>query len=410
MEVLLKRRNTYTIDAKHDLSEDPWLTEELSKDQDSFSIITTEHAVKKCLTENNTAISKYYVHEVFYLSNPLLMDSAPDIPFTYYYFSKKEPFNIYVGEYKNDLQGRKIDQLPAEYHEFLQNIVEPIRSADKKDYWWVSVIPGDAFDQQNPDLLFYSPEFNNMRGSSPHENVQTQNDELFDRIAEVVDPLLVTGIPLAIINTDRYSQKVLFSLNDIAAVIHPEVVDNNQSLVLDPENFTYPLNISSLEKKEVGTHTRLQRGDIVVTKENFDLYLVYTEPKEKIVAPASSFVIRPTEVLPEYLFLYLQSESFQEQLTTISANIDLMNLSERAICRLPIIVLEEADNMLYAAAFYAQFFSAKELDELLAQDRPYPAKPKKQGVDYNGRKVENQSDLDEFKFILILVKSYIDSF
>lgn len=386
------------IDAKHDLSEDPWLSEELSKDQDSFSIITTEHAVKKWLAENNTAISKYYVHEVFYLSNPLLMDSAPDIPFTYYYFSKKEPLNIYVGEYKNELQGKKIEQLPAEYHEFLQNIVEPIQSADKKDYWWVSVIPGDAFDQQNPDPLFYSPEFHNMRGSSPQENVQTENDELFDRIAEVVDPLLVTGIPLVTINTDRYSHKVLFSLNDIADIIHPQVVEDNQSLVLDPENFTYPLNISSLEKKEVGTHTRLQRGDIVVTKENFDLYLVYTEPKEKIVAPSSSFVIRPTEVLPEYLFLYLQSESFQDQLMMSTVNTDLLNLSERAIYRLPIIVLEEADKMIYAAAFYAQFFSTKELDELFEQDHPYPEKPK------------NQSDLDEFKFKLILVKTYIDSF
>jgi len=112
-------------------------------------------------------------------------------------------------------------------------------------------------------------------------------------------------------------------------------VNDNYHLILEAENFTYPLNVDAFEKKEVGTTTRLQRGDIVVTKENCDLYLVYTEPKEKIFAPSHSFVIRATEVSAEYLFLYLQSESLQNILKTSSPRIDIMDLSEIAIHRPP---------------------------------------------------------------------------
>jgi len=48
-------------------------------------------------------------------------------------------------------------------------------------------------------------------------------------------------------------------------------VNDNQYLILDSEHFTYPLNVDALEKREVGTNTLLKRGDIVVTKEKFDL-------------------------------------------------------------------------------------------------------------------------------------------
>jgi len=58
-----------------------------------------------------------------------------------------------------------------------------------------------------------------------------------------------------------------------------------------------------------------------------------------------------------------------------------MNLSEIVIHRLPFIAPEEANNVIYATVVYAQYFSAENIDDLLDNGRPYPAKPKKTSDD-----------------------------
>jgi len=55
-----------------------------------------------------------YIGVSGYHSKQLPVNSASNIQFIYYHFSKSIPLNIYVGEYRNELQARSITQLSAE--------------------------------------------------------------------------------------------------------------------------------------------------------------------------------------------------------------------------------------------------------------------------------------------------------
>lgn len=79
-------------------------------------------------------------------------------------------------------------------------------------------------------------------------------------------------------------------------------------------HFTYPIDYSKLYINKIDYEViYLQKGDIIVSALSLDgklrVYLINEPLKEKISVVSSCYIIRAKKVSPEYLYLYLQSET-----------------------------------------------------------------------------------------------------
>lgn len=99
-------------------------------------------------------------------------------------------------------------------------------------------------------------------------------------------------------------------LNEIADILSPRPTQGTGK-VLSPRYFEYPLSVSKIEDRKI-TNIELQKGDILYARHgNSRSYLLTEEPKKPIYAHNGTFVIRlkDSNVSPEYLLLYLQSDT-----------------------------------------------------------------------------------------------------
>lgn len=129
-----------------------------------------------------------------------------------------------------------------------------------------------------------------------------------------------------------------FKLKDVADIIHPQENKNSENLVrvLKISDMIYPLNIENIHWG-IPTNIILKKGDIlfpVVGKNKPYLYINNT--KENIYASNMTVVIRCKTIIPEYVFLYLLSETAQVVLDSISTGIAIKHVSVKDIAELPV--------------------------------------------------------------------------
>lgn len=145
-------------------------------------------------------------------------------------------------------------------------------------------------------------------------------------------------------------------LIDVAKVLHPKEISKDEGRILTSNCFKYPLNRNEITKKGKTNH-KLRKGDILLNANN-TFYLFYEDNNEDLYCSTYYYLIRPTSISPEYLFVYLQSEMFQIILNNLKNSIFL--LKPRIVENLPII-LPKRDNEYYKRCFELSFFPKNEL-------------------------------------------------
>ncbi len=143
----------------------------------------------------------------------------------------------------------------------------------------------------------------------------------------------------------RASDQVL--LEDVAEIIRPRRVASEKSgKCIALSDLKYPLDIGGIAYSKV-TSTRLQKGDILIPNINTGFIKPFLFPfdEDEIYASANLFVIRCISIQPEYVFLYLSSETFEIIYDSIDTSYLGSKSSIKKLKSLPIIIPSEEDQV-----------------------------------------------------------------
>lgn len=214
-------------------------------------------------------------------------------------------------------------------------------------------------------------------------------------------------IPLADIDSDHlypkyYSQKALdvrrllkkekvVPLSAIAEVIRPSYEINNiQGKCLGTKDLQYPFSNEGLKLDNI-TNVKAAKGDIIVSEfnvENIKPYL-FCVNDENIFVPRNMFVIRSRDVIPEYLYLYLSSDTAKCIFESTSVGI-VSRLSFNSLNSFPVI-LPKNDNQKYINDFEAIIASGRRVYHSNQFSRVTSYYNYLYG--YNGKKAKNVEDI-----------------
>ena len=155
-------------------------------------------------------------------------------------------------------------------------------------------------------------------------------------------------------------QETTEPLSNISEILIPVASkEKTMGKCLTYGDLQYPLNYKSIAERPV-TNIKLQKGDIIIPSINFQNnkpYLV-REVKEDIYASGNMFVLRNSKLLPEYLCLYLSSDTARCVFETRSVGTVFFRLTYEMIKEFPVILPKQE--------------SSKYLDDfeiLISQDR-----------------------------------------
>lgn len=128
-------------------------------------------------------------------------------------------------------------------------------------------------------------------------------------------------------------------LSEIAEILAPRPI-NQPTKTLAVKDFEYPFP-ESIAISENGTDLILKRGDILISSvDTSKSFLITTTPPDEIRASRYLYVIRPRSelVTPEYLFLYLKSETAQKYATRHEKGSVLRRITLETLVNFPVVI------------------------------------------------------------------------
>ena len=151
---------------------------------------------------------------------------------------------------------------------------------------------------------------------------------------------------------DKQETKELSELADLI-IPRPYMRSEEEVKVLGPRDFRYPLDITRI-KTSKPTNVVLQKGDVLLSRNGAKSksYLFDYEGEEQIYASTSTFVIRCTSILPEYLYFYLNSEIALRAINARCVGSFIQFISARDVVDLP-VAMPEQDEQKYISDFKA---------------------------------------------------------
>lgn len=155
-------------------------------------------------------------------------------------------------------------------------------------------------------------------------------------------------------------------LNEIAEILIPRQI-NHATKILSAKNFEYPFP-KVIETSENGTDLILKRGDILIsTIDTSKSFLITITPPNEIRVSRHLYVIRPRLdlVTPEYLFLYLKSETAQKYAARHEIGAVLRRITFEALSNFP-VVIPEAGTQKQSIELFDKLFLQKG-DNLVAE-------------------------------------------
>ncbi len=302
---------------------DLFLDEIVKSGKDEIAIVHTENGLRLHSPDNENLIrlfDKYKLKGMFSLRNPYV---NTNVDFFLYVFSKKYKKDILYGIYKEPLRGRVTreetielrSEYPEDYYDYLDKLERFIDSGkcpketDKQEF---GKIPQNerTNDQWNPNR--------------------------FNRSATLIREKLGTEKTVA--------------LSDVAKIIRPRPDSERRHVdsYFTALAWQYPIDYKKL-RDGILTDTTLQKGDIVFIGVD-KMYLVDEVPERELHVSPNAYVIRPTGICPEYLFLYLKSETAQVIMDSLSVGAVMRRITRRDMENIRVIVPKKDDE------YYKQVF------------------------------------------------------
>ena len=177
-------------------------------------------------------------------------------------------------------------------------------------------------------------------------------------------------------NPNRYNKTILkvrsalkkeqtVLLSEVAKIIRPRPDSEKKytQFCAMPSNWQYPLDYDKL-REGVLTDCALKKGDIVFL-DRHRMFLVYDDPCQDIHTSPNCFVIRPQNISPEYLYMYLQSDTAQMVMESVSVGTIVQRVRGSDLSATPIII-PTRENKHYERIFQTQAFHPQNIATLNA--------------------------------------------
>lgn len=140
-------------------------------------------------------------------------------------------------------------------------------------------------------------------------------------------------------NEEKIRSEKWVKLNEIAEIFIPRQV-NQKAKILAVKDFEYPFP-ESIAISEYGTDLILKQGDILVSSlDTSKSFLITTPPPNDVRASRNLYVVRSHSevVTPEYLFLYLKSETAQKYTARHEKGSVLRRITFETLVNFPIVI------------------------------------------------------------------------
>lgn len=318
------------------MENDEWIAEAIREDKESFAIILTDNALNRFKDENVICLrEKYKLSGMFDLKNPF---ANTNINMFLYCFEKNYSGTLKYGIYRNTIKGKTshaykyiapYDEYPESYFSYIEKVERFIE---------YGILPED-------NEIF---EFGYLNPNIRDENLW---------------------------NPNRYSKKVLavkeglksektVLLDELAAIIIPRPnFDIKSKYCVNQQNWKYPADYDNL-REGPSTNSPLKKGDIIISDFKTPIF-IYEEPQYEIHASPNSLIIRPNTINPEYLFLYLKSNTAEIIFESMKSGHIIGRVKRADLCAFPIILPKDKIES-YREIFITKYFPVQSMQRILA--------------------------------------------
>lgn len=327
---------------------DPMIDSVIESDPDRCFLLTPEGLFQR-YRKKSGALKQYYITAIFDMGE--LYAPYTSVKMSVYVLSKKQPKMLKTGRYAGKLKRRKklspdfnarfqmapIDPLPDEYLQYCAAIETWINNG--------GTMPTDTM----------------------HYEFNAVNYTLFD--AEMPCAHRYTRQYLTVL--EQLKKEKVSTLSDVAEIIGPATVEPTEDgFTLSTAGFSYPFDHTALVDGRT-TKTTIQKGDIVISRTGSKSYLIADELKD-VYINRNMLIIRPQSILPEYLFVYLNSETGKMIQEANSTGTAIKTLSKAALAQFPIVIPDGQEE--YRDVFRTMYVSVDSVDSvnrtISALDKP----------------------------------------
>lgn len=337
---LIEERKKYPVGVRG-ISEQKYISSKLNNHDDAAFLIlptgflqtTKEDPLKKSIFKDR--------HLFAFLELSSIWKPYTNIQFSLLIFKRKAPQDTYFSRFfgantfiAKHLSIRSMGQIGEqiiqdEYSHYLHKLEELIyseqlpQSNTTAKFWKVKSVD---FNINNLSAIYYEPEL-------------IENDKKLD------------------------SEKTEI-LQNLCEVLKPRSIKNEVGYIVKTKDFNYPLVTKKLSQGEI-TNIKLQRGDILFS-DSFSgtqkFFLINETTFEPIYASSFLVVIRAISkvITPEYLFLYLQSETVKKYFLRNQSGGFFSRITLSKLRELPVIIPEEITQIKSKNIFETLFLQKRE--------------------------------------------------
>ncbi len=324
VETCLRERQKYDL---RDVRTDAWveMINESRRKKDVF-FVTGEHFLSSATTEQrNILLERYHLAGLFGLSAPyrntfarmvlvhLTTDAVSDVRIAEYTGPAYQPEMRNV-DWKEEFElPEKYEPQFTEYLETIETWVNDAKTEEPEEgiLCHFNTVSADTLDEKNLHPSYYTRRAVRLR--------------------------------------ERALDKSRAKLSDVADLLFPKKGKESEEpgKILRPADCSYPLDVEALPE-DTPTTVLLQKGDILFpTVPSRGCYLFDLEPNEKkpvnVYASTTEVVIRCRDILPEYLYLYLNSNVAFQLFDILGHGAAVRHLSTQDLKDLPIARQTESD-------------------------------------------------------------------
>lgn len=329
---LLERRKRYPIGSKTtNVNEIDYITSELESNEEIIGVALPASFLNRKNSDISTLkeliFDDWHVLGIYDLSK--IWDPYTAIDFNLICLGKNKPENIIFSKYEGlktfaGDRGHRISAgeigkqvITDEYSLYLQELSDII--ANRKDKFVKSkgsifILPSASLNHEHLSINYYHPDLIENQNKLDQENT-----ELLSEVAEIIVP-----------RQDGIEKCRVFS----------------------PVNFAYPIQLEKI-KEGKKTNITLRKGDILLSRVGSQKAFLLSEELDGELYPSiHTFVIRCNSniITPEYLFLYLQSDTAKKYVMRHQTGTVINSLSRKYLELLPIIipdktVIERSENL-----------------------------------------------------------------
>lgn len=341
---LLKNRCNYPMGLPKKL--DSFIDEAIKNEPEECSFVTTDSIFLRYCSRNNK-MKNYYVTAVFDMSRAYLPSFSAKV--SLFVLSKKKSLTVKTGVYfaKEDKRAEQYidsdkanlkmsDKLSDDFFEYC-NLINSwinsdIKAPNDTDCYEFNLVERFSFRADRPFAYCYTKQVRRIYDLLKHEHT--------------------------------------VKLNELADIIIPKSVESLAGNTLFPDCLTYPLDKKRLQKG-ANTDVAVKKGDIILCRYDNMMYLVNEDLKEVYINKYMRIIRPHPQVLPEYLFVYLNSDTSKTIIESLSTGAFIKHLSTEDLSTMPVIKPPKNTDD-YKEIFRLMFVSddknsVSELTELIAK-------------------------------------------